>query len=54
MALFPFFVGALFLEVEKVNLLWNQWRRRRRPSPDELPELQALRSELGEKAWAEL
>ncbi|MDH3958223.1 MAG: 1-acyl-sn-glycerol-3-phosphate acyltransferase [Actinomycetota bacterium] len=53
-ALFPFFVGALFLEVEKVNLLWNQWRRRRRPSPDELPELQALRSELGEKAWAEL
>ena len=53
-ALFPFFVGALFLAVEKVNLLWDQWRRRRRPSPDELPQLQALRGELGEKAWVEL
>ena len=52
--LFPFFVGALFLEVEKVNLLWKQWRRRRRPRRGELPELEALRGELGEKAWAEL
>lgn len=52
--LFPFFVGALFLVVEKVTLLWRQWRGGRQPRKEALRGLQPLRGALSDKAWAAL
>ena len=54
LVLFPFFVAALFLVVERVTLLWQRWRRTRRPPRDELAGLQALRVDVSQKGWAAL
>jgi glycerol-3-phosphate O-acyltransferase/dihydroxyacetone phosphate acyltransferase len=54
LVLFPFFVGALFLVLERVTLLWQRWRRRRRPHRDALAGLQALRADVAGKGWASL
>ncbi len=52
--LFPFFLAALFLVHDRLAVLWRRWRSRRRPSPEELPELAALRGAVAEQAWAAL
>lgn len=52
--LFPFFVGSLFLAAELVVLVRRRWRSRRRPSPEQLPALQHLRSEVADRAWEAL
>jgi 1-acyl-sn-glycerol-3-phosphate acyltransferase len=54
LVLFPFFVAALFLVVERVTLLWQRWRRTRRPPRSELPGLQALRADVSRTGWAAL
>ncbi len=54
LVLFPFFVAALFLVVERVALLWQRWRRTRRPHGDELAGLLQLRGEVAQKGWAAL
>ncbi len=54
MVLFPFFVAALFLVVERVTMLWQRWRRTRRPRHEELAGLVALRGEVAGKGWAAL
>ncbi len=53
-ALFPFFVAALFFEIERIAVLWRRWRQRKRPSPAALPGLQELRADVAEKGWAAL
>ena len=52
--LFPFFVAALFLVIERVTLLWQRWRRRKQPPRDALPRLQAMRGDVAGKGWAAL
>jgi 1-acyl-sn-glycerol-3-phosphate acyltransferase len=54
LVLFPFFVAALFLVVERLTMLWQRWRRTRRPPRDQLAGLQALRGEVAGKGWAAL
>ena len=54
LVLFPFFVAALFLVLERVTLLWQRWRRRKRPHRDALAGLQALRTDVADKGWASL
>jgi glycerol-3-phosphate O-acyltransferase / dihydroxyacetone phosphate acyltransferase len=54
LVLFPFFVGALFLLVERATMLWQRWRRTRRPPPSELAGLRALRADLSRTGWAAL
>jgi hypothetical protein len=54
LVLFPFFVAALFLVVERVTLLWQRWRRTRRPPRREVPGLQALRADVSRTGWAAL
>jgi 1-acyl-sn-glycerol-3-phosphate acyltransferase len=54
LVLFPFFVAALFLVVERVTMLWQRWRRTRRPPRRELPGLQALRADVSRTGWAAL
>ncbi len=54
MVLFPFFVAALFLVVERVTMLWQRWRRTRRPRHEALSGLVALRGEVAGKGWAAL
>ena len=54
MVLFPFFVASLFLVVERITMLWQRWRRTRRPHQAELTGLEALRSEVAGKGWAAL
>ena len=54
LVLFPFFVAALLLVVERISLLWQRWRRTRRPPRDELAGLKALRGEVAGKGWAAL
>ncbi|MGB7979451.1 MAG: 1-acyl-sn-glycerol-3-phosphate acyltransferase [Candidatus Nanopelagicales bacterium] len=53
-ALFPFFVAALFFEIERIAVLWWRWRQRKRPSREALPRLQEMRSDVAEKGWAAL
>ncbi len=50
--LFPFLVGALFVVVERAQLIWRGLRTARRPSGDELARLQGLRAEVARRAWA--
>jgi len=52
--LFPFMVAAVFYVLERVALLWRSWRRSRRPSPTALAELQALRTQVADRAWGAL
>ena len=52
--LFPFLVAAMFYVFERVALLWRRWRRSRRPIAAALADLQALRAQVSEKAWAAL
>ncbi len=52
--LFPFLVAAMFYVLERIALLWRRWRRSRRPSPAALADLQSLRTQVSEKAWAAL
>jgi glycerol-3-phosphate O-acyltransferase / dihydroxyacetone phosphate acyltransferase len=54
LVLFPFFVAALFLVIEKVTVLWQRWRRRKRPSRSELLALEAMRVEVARMGWAAL
>jgi 1-acyl-sn-glycerol-3-phosphate acyltransferase len=54
LVLFPFFVAVLFLVVERVTLLWQRWRRTRRPHGEALVGLQELRGEVARKGWAAL
>jgi hypothetical protein len=54
LVLFPFFVGALFLLVERATMLWQRWRRSRRPPRSELAGLQALRADVSRTGWAAL
>lgn len=54
LVLFPFFVAALFLVIERMTLLWQRWRRRRRPAAAESARLQQLRSDVAGKGWAAL
>lgn len=54
LVLFPFFVASLFLAFERVTLLWQRWRRRRRPHRDEMAALQVVRGEVAGKGWAAL
>jgi hypothetical protein len=54
LVLFPFFVASLLLVVERVALLWQRWRRRKRPRSDEMPALQAQRAVVAGKGWAAL
>ena len=54
LVLFPFFVAALFLVVERVILLWRRWRHSRQPPRDALAALQALRADVAQKGWAAL
>ena len=52
--LFPFLVAAMFYVLERISLLWHRWRRSRHPSPAALADLQSLRTQVSEKAWAAL
>ena len=52
--LFPFFVGALLLFAEAVVQLRHRWRVRHRPSQADLPQLQALRSDVARLTWGVL
>ena len=52
--LFPFLVAAMFYVLERIALLWRRWRHGRRPSPAALADLQSLRTQVSEKAWAAL
>jgi hypothetical protein len=52
--LLPLFVGALFVVVERAQLIWRGWQRARRPSGEELAELQRLRQQVASAAWAEV
>jgi len=54
LVLFPFFVASLFLVVERVALLWQRWRRRRRPDAAELARLKQMRSEVAGLGWSAL
>ncbi len=54
MVLFPFFVAALFLEVERVTLLWHRWRGTRRPHGQQLETLKVMRTAVAEKGWSSL
>ncbi len=54
LVLFPFFVASLFLVIERVALLWQRWRRRRRPDAAELARLTQLRSEVAGQGWSSL
>ena len=54
LVLFPFFVAALFLALERATLLWHRWRRSRRPHRDQMMALQALRADVARKGWAAL
>jgi hypothetical protein len=54
LVLFPFFVASLFLVSERVTLLWQRWRGRRRPGAAELERLEELRGEVAAKGWAAL
>jgi glycerol-3-phosphate O-acyltransferase / dihydroxyacetone phosphate acyltransferase len=54
LVLFPFFVGALFLAVERATMLWQRWRRTRRPPRSEMEGLQALRADVSRTGWAAL
>ena len=42
----------MFYVLERIALLWHRWRRSRRPSPAALADLQSLRTQVSEKAWA--
>ncbi|MCU0263414.1 MAG: 1-acyl-sn-glycerol-3-phosphate acyltransferase [Candidatus Nanopelagicales bacterium] len=52
--LFPFFVAALFLVVERVSMLWRRWRGTRRPHGGQLEGLQAMRRNVAGKGWSSL
>ena len=52
--LFPFFVGALFVLVERVQALRWRIRSGRRPRGAELARLQELRAGVSEQGWAAL
>jgi 1-acyl-sn-glycerol-3-phosphate acyltransferase len=52
--LFPFLVAAMFYVLERIAVLWRRWRHGRRPSPAALADLQSLRTQVSEKAWAAL
>jgi hypothetical protein len=54
LVLFPFFVAALFLLVERATMLWQRWRRTRRPPRSELAGLKALRADVSRTGWAAL
>ena len=54
MVLFPFFVAALFLEVERLTLLWHRWRGTRRPHGQQLEALKVMRTAVAAKGWSSL
>jgi 1-acyl-sn-glycerol-3-phosphate acyltransferase len=49
--LFPFLVAALFYVVDRVPLLWLNWRGSRRPAQADLSALQDLRATIADLAW---
>lgn len=49
--LFPLFVGALFVAVERAQLIWRGWRSARRPAGEELARLRAMREAVATQAW---
>jgi glycerol-3-phosphate O-acyltransferase / dihydroxyacetone phosphate acyltransferase len=52
--LFPFFLGALFVVAEWVQLRLRRWRHRRRPQGSVLAALQAQRAEVAVRGWTAL
>lgn len=50
--LLPFFVGALFVLVERAQVLWRRLRSSRHPTDAELAALQARRADVSERGWA--
>jgi hypothetical protein len=52
--LFPLLVGALFVVVERAQLIWRGWRSARRPTGEELARLRSLREAVATRAWGAL